>query len=216
MAYTKEKDFVEIDYVGKIKESSQIFDLTDKDLAKKENIYNEHSKYGPKVICLGEKQIIPKLDSFLIGKDIGKSYTLELKSEEAFGKKDSSLIKIIPSSVLTKQRIQPFPGLQINASGLFGTVRSVAGGRVTVDFNHPLAGKNLVYELKLNKIVTNDDEKLKALVENMLDLTSEDYEVKKENNKVTIKLKHKLPSKAKEDFKKKTKELIPSLEVIIE
>src|SRR3989338_7931190 len=147
MAKTKEKDFVEIDYVGRIKESNQIFDLTDKALAKKNNIYNENAKYGSRIICLGENQILPTIDKFLIDKEVGENYTLELKPEDSFGKKDSNLIKIVPSDILKKQKINPFPGLQIHAGGLIGTIRSVSGGRVTIDFNHPLAGKNLVYDI---------------------------------------------------------------------
>jgi len=213
MTKTKLNDFVEIDYVGKIKESGQIFDLTDKELAKKEKIFEEKIKYGPRVICLGENQILKAIDKFLADKETGKNYNLELKPEESFGKKDSSLIKIMPSEILRKQKINPFPGLQLHAGGLIGTVRSVAGGRVTIDFNHPLAGKNLVYEIKINKIVEKDDEKLKSLVENMLNLTSEEYSLSLEGNKAKISIKVTIPTQAKEEVKAKAKKLIPGLEV---
>lgn len=213
MIKTKEKDFIEIDYTGRIKESNDIFDLTSEDLAKKEHIYNKNSRYGPKIICLGEKQILLQIDKFLIDKEVGKTYNLELKPEEAFGKKDPSLIKIIPSDILIKQKINPFPGLQIQASGLIGIVRSVTGGRVTVDFNHPLAGKNLLYEIKINRIVDKDDEKLRALTENMLNLSKDEYTVVLETDKAKLALKPTIPTKAKEELKSKAKELIPSLEI---
>ena len=213
MTKTKEKDFIEIDYIGRIKNTGQVFDLTDAEIAKKEKIYNEEFKYGPKIICLGENQILPSLDKQLIDKEIGRNYVIELKPEEAFGKKDYKLIKIIPSEILVKQKIQPFPGLQVNASGLMGIIRSVAGGRVTIDFNHPLADRNLVYEIKINRIVENDEEKLKSLLENMLGLTKEEYGVKIEENKATISLKPKIPEKAKEELISKAKKLIPSLEI---
>lgn len=213
MVKTKERDFVEIDYVGRVKESRDIFDLTDKELAKKEKIYNEHAHYGPRIICLGENQILKAIDKFLVDKEVGKSYTLELKPEEAFGKKNPSLIKIIPSDILKKQRINPFPGLQIQASGLMGTIRSVAGGRVTMDFNHPLASKNVVYEIKINKVVEKDEERLKSLLENMLNLSSEEYSLSSEQNKAKVSLKKIIPTKAKEELKTKAKQLIPSLEI---
>ena len=92
MVKTKEGDFVEIDYIGRVKESNVIFDLTDKELAKKEKIYKQHAHYGPRVICLGEKQILNAIDKFLADKEVSKAYTLELKPEEAFGKKDLSKI----------------------------------------------------------------------------------------------------------------------------
>ena len=213
MVKTKEKDFVEIDYTGRIKESNQIFDLTDKELAKKENIFKSNAKYGSKIICLGEKQILPSLDKSLIDKEINKVYKIELKPEEAFGKKEEKLIKIVSADILKEQNIRPFPGLQINASGLFGTIRSVAGGRLTIDFNHPLAGKNLVYEIKINRIVEQDEEKLKALIENLLGIQNKEYELKIENKKATLNLKSALPVQIKAEFKKRVKDLIPNLEL---
>ncbi len=213
MVKTKERDFIEIDYIGKIKETSQIFDLTSEELAKKEKIFNKDSKYGSKVICLGENQLLPALDKFLIDKEVNKDYTLELKPEEAFGKKDPKLVKIVSSENFTKQKINPFPGLQINASGLVGTIRSVTGGRVVVDFNHPLAGKNIVYEIKINKIIDNDQDKLKSLLENFLGLKNEEYEIKIENNKAAVTIKPAVPAEFKEQLKEKAEELIPSLEM---
>ena len=213
MAKTKEKDFVEIDYVGRIKESNQIFDLTDKALAKKNNIYNENAKYGSRIICLGENQILPTIDKFLIDKEVGENYTLELKPEDSFGKKDSNLIKIVPSDILKKQKINPFPGLQIHAGGLIGTIRSVAGGRVTIDFNHPLAGKNLVYDIKINNIVEKDYQKVKSLVENMLNLSDKEYFLEMEGNKAKVKLNVTIPNKAKEEVKEKVKKLLSNIDL---
>ena len=213
MTKTKEKDFVEINYVGRIKENNQIFDLTDKELAKKNGIYDENTMYGPKILCLGEKQILPSIDKFLVDKEVGKTYTLELKPEESFGKKDSNLIKIMPSEILRKQKINPFPGLQIHAGGLIGTIRSVSGGRVTIDFNHPLSGKNLVYELNINRIVEKDDEKIRSLVENMLNLSYNEYELELQGSKANVKLKVTIPNNAKEEVNNKVNKLIPGFEL---
>ncbi len=213
MLKTKEKDFIEIDYVGRIKESNEIFDLTSKELAEKEHIHNPNAHYGPRIICLGENQILKAIDKFLVDKEIGKDYTLELKPEEAFGKKDINLSKIVPIETLRKQRINPFPGLQIEASGLLGTIRSVTGGRVTIDFNHPLAGKNLVYEIKINRVIEKDEEKLRSLIENMFNVSPEGYTFDVESNNAKIKFKQVIPTKAKEELKAKAKQLIPSLEI---
>ncbi len=215
MVKTKEKDFVEIDYIGKIKETGQIFDLTDKDLAKKNNIYNAKAKYGSRVICLGENQILPAIDKFLVDKEIGKNYSLELKAEESFGKKDPSLIKVMPSDILLKQKIRPFPGLQIHAEGLMGTIRSVTGGRVTIDFNHPLAGKNLLYELKIGKVVEKVEEKLKSLIENMLNLSNDEYVLLVEGIKAKVSLKVAIPILAKKEVIEKAKKLVPALSLEI-
>jgi len=215
MTKTKEKDFVEIEYTGRIKETNQIFDLTSEELAKKENIYNPKANYGPKVICLGEGNILKSLDGFLMEKETGVILKIELKPNEAFGNKNPDLIKIFSVNDFKDQKINPFPGLQINASGMFGTVRSVSGGRVTIDFNHPLAGKNLVYEIKINRIVSNNIEKADSLTKNLFELSKKDYALEIKENKAFIKFKVNIPEEAKKLFLKKANELIPSLEFIL-
>ncbi|HLC58339.1 MAG TPA: peptidylprolyl isomerase [Candidatus Nanoarchaeia archaeon] len=207
MTKTKTHDFVEVDYIGRIKETNEIFDLTSETIAKKENIFNPQAKYGHRVVCLGLKQLIPALDEFLLDKETGKSYKKELTQEQGFGKKDSKLLKIVNINVLRSQKINPFPGLQINASGMIATVRSVNGGRVTIDFNHPLAGKNLVYEIKINKIIETDEEKLKCLLGSLLGISEKDYSLEIKDKKATVKIKQKVPENISTEFKKKVKEL---------
>src|SRR3989344_6672949 len=151
---TKLGDFIEIDYIGKIKEENIIFDLTDENTAKQNNLYHEGHVYKPIVICLGKKDLVKGLDNFLIDKEQNKEYEVEIQPEDAFGKKNQELIKLLPTSVFTKQNIQPYPGLHVNLNNLTAIIKTVSGGRTLVDFNHPLAGKTLTYKIKINKIIT--------------------------------------------------------------
>ncbi len=198
----KPHDFIEIAYIAKIKETNKIFDLTDKELAKKHNIFNPNFDYSPKIICLGENNIIKGLDEALIGKSLGK-YIIELTPEKAFGKKDPKLIKLVQTNLFKKQNITPFPGLQVNIDNLIGTIRTVTGGRTLVDFNHPLSGKNIIYEINIKRIVTDPKEKLKAI------LTPLDYKLN--NSDLTI---ENSPEYLKENLTKKIKELIPEIKKI--
>ena len=213
MVIVKGKDFVEVSYTGKVKETDQIFDLTDEETAKKEKLFNPKAEYGSKIICIGEHQILKELDHQLIEKEVGKEYTIELSPEKAFGNKDPNLVKIVPTSVLHEQKIRPFPGLQINASGLIGTIRTVNGGRTTIDFNHPLAGKNIIYNIKINRVITDNKEKVEGLTNNLLGLRKKEFEIKLDGNEAEIKLnKNKLAENIKEEFKRKVKDLV-SLDV---
>ena len=96
------------------------------------------------------------LEDQIVGKKQAK-HTFSINAEDAFGKKDAKMIQLIPMSKFRQQKIQPIPGLQLNIDGSFGVV-TVSGGRCLVDFNHPLAGKDLVYDVKINKIVEDDKE----------------------------------------------------------
>jgi len=156
-------DFVEIEYTAKLKEDNQVFDTTNVDEAKKANIYNENTKYEPVIICVGEKQIVRGIDERLVGKEAG-NFTFELTPDEAFGRKDPAQIQMIPSPKFAQQNVKPFPGLQLNVDGRIGIVKLVTGGRILVDFNHPLAGKPIVYEISLKRVITDLKEKVEAVL----------------------------------------------------
>src|SRR3989338_2057670 len=128
----KKGDFIEIDYVGRIKDSNLIFDLTNKDEAKKNNLLDEKREYSPVIICVGEKNLIRGVDDHLIGKEISKEYDFLIKPENGFGKRDPKLMKLINANIFKKSNIMPMPGLQVNIDGMLGTIRSFSGGRVIV------------------------------------------------------------------------------------
>jgi len=156
--------FVQIEYIGKIKESGEIFDLTYEKIAKEKKIYNPNVNYGPITIILGNMQILASLDSKIKEMDVGEKKTIVLEPSEAFGDRSPDFVKIIPLNNFIKQNMNPQPGQFITlANDLRGRVVSVSSGRVKVDFNHPLAGKALEYEVVLNRIVEKPEEKVSAL-----------------------------------------------------
>jgi len=211
-AFLKEKDFIELEYTGKIKEDNLIFDTTDKEIAKKNNLFEEKVEYKPITICIGQEQIIKGLDKALPGKELNQKYTVEVRSEDAYGKKNAKLIQLISTSKFLKQKIQPLPGLQVNIDGMMGLIKTVSGGRTLVDFNHPLAGKDLVYDIKINKVVTDDKEKINSILK--VNLGMKDTDIKVEDKKATISTKQEIPKELQEELKKKIKELLPNLEEI--
>ena len=183
MTKIKKQDFVEIEYTGKLKDDDIIFDTTDEKFAKDNNIFNEKHVYGPVKVMVGGSQVLPGLDFFMEGKEPG-TFKVNLIPEQGFGKKNAKLLKLMPKSLFTKQNINPMPGLPINIDGMDGIIKTVSGGRCMVDFNHPLSGKELEYDLKINRIVTDEKEKVSSIVE--LQLRKEDFELNVEEDKVTI------------------------------
>lgn len=184
----KKGEFIKLDFVGRIKNNNQIFDLTREDIAKKEDIYQKGYKYTPLPICIGAGHLISGLDEFLIGKEIGKEYEIDLPPEKAFGKRNPKLLQIMSLSILKKKNINPFPGLQLNLDNRIATVRSVTGGRVVIDFNLPLAGKDLHYWLKPVEKISDTKEKVEIVFKS-LGFAANDINIK--NSEVIIKLKNK-------------------------
>jgi FKBP-type peptidyl-prolyl cis-trans isomerase 2 len=156
----KKKDFIEIEFTGKVKDG-EIFDSNIKEDLKDTNLKTEPK---PFIFCLGEGMFVKGGDDFLIGKDIG-GYEIELQPEKAFGNRDSKLIQMIPMKVFIQQKINPIPGAIFNFDGRIAKILTVSGGRVMVDFNNPLAGKIVIYNIKVLRKVENINEKTKALIE---------------------------------------------------
>ncbi len=194
-------DFIEIDYTGIDQVSNRIFDTTSAQVAKDNNAFNEKTPYKPIIICLGEHQILTGLEEQLEGKDLNKEYTIELPPEKGFGKKNPKLIQLLSASNFKKQNLTPYPGLQVNIDGLVGIIKTVTPGRVMVDFNHPLAGHNLTYKIKILRKLEDDKEKIDALVFNY----SKKFTTKLENGNLTIK------AKLHDQIKKELIDKIPKL-----
>ncbi|KUJ98653.1 MAG: Peptidyl-prolyl cis-trans isomerase [Thermococcales archaeon 44_46] len=164
------KDVIRLHYTGKIKETGEIFDTTYEDVAKEAGIYSEKGIYGPVPIAVGAGHVIKGLDEALEGLEVGKKHTIELPPEKAFGKRDPKLIKTFTIGQFRRQGIYPFPGLDVeieteSGKKLKGRVMSVSSGRVRVDFNHPYAGKTVVYEVEILEKIDDPIEKVKALIE---------------------------------------------------
>jgi FKBP-type peptidyl-prolyl cis-trans isomerase SlyD len=198
----KEKDFVELEYTGRLKDGNLVFDTTDEKTAKEHGL--PKGRYGPVVIILGQGQLLKGLEAEIVGKEPG-TYTVELQAERAFGKKNAKLIQMVPTKKFLENKIQPVPGLQLNIDGMLCTIRQVTGGRAMVDFNHPLAGKDIVYQLKISRIVTDKKEQLKAVLAMLLNIN--DPTVTIEGSKAKIVLKQALPEPVLPELQKKIKEL---------
>jgi len=90
-----EHDFIEIDYTGKLTDGT-IFDTTKEEVAHEANMPHTHGNLKSVIVCLGESQLLPGLDEFLVGKEVGKSLSVTLSPEKAFGKRDVKKVKIVP------------------------------------------------------------------------------------------------------------------------
>ncbi len=156
----QKNDFIEIEFTGK--SNGEIFDTTDKAVARQIGL---EADVKPLVICVGNGMILIGIDKVLIGKEIGKEHSVHLTPEEGFGKRDSSLVRTIPMKVFKQQNIYPQRGMAFNIDGHLVRVLSSNGGRVMVDFNNPLAGKELDYTFKVIRKVSEDSEKVNALQE---------------------------------------------------
>lgn len=158
-------DFVTIDYVGRVKDTGKVFDLTREDVAKKEGINEPDIKYGPVPVIVGANHVLKGLDTELLKLSVGDKKKIEIAPEDGFGERDNKLIKLMPRSVFKRENIRPIPGMPVKIQGAQGVVLTVSGGRIKVDFNHPLAGKTLEYEVEVHKKISKKEDQMKSLFE---------------------------------------------------
>lgn len=140
-------DFVQISFEGKVKESGQTFDS------------------GKNVgVVVGAGYVIPGLDEILLQMNVGEKRTVDVEPSKAFGERDQSKIHVVPVSEFKKRGTTPTPGMVVDADNRRGRVISVTSGRVRIDFNHPLAGKVLTYDIEVVGKIEKPEEKVVAIV----------------------------------------------------
>jgi len=121
-------------------------------------------------------------------KDKEKGFKGSIKIKNAYGERRQDLIQIIPLSFLRKQGINPVPGLVLKIGEIEGIIKSISGGRVIVDFNHPLAGREIEFEIEVKEKFDNELNFAKELLNNLVKkglLKEEDFKI--EGNKIIIK-----------------------------
>lgn len=156
----KAGDFLLVNLTLKVKESGETVDTTYDAVAKDAHIHREDSAYGPRFIILGEGWLPKGLEDSLVGIDVGKQTTVELPPEKGYGNRDPGKMRLVPLRRFRDMRVDPVPGAQIEFDGRPATVRAVGAGRVQVDYNHPLAGRTLIYDVSVEKVLEDENEKI--------------------------------------------------------
>ncbi len=160
-----ENDWIKIDYTGRLKENSKAFDTTLEDIARSERIFDEKRGYKPLLCRAGdEKFLIPGLAKNLVGLELNSPQTFEIASEDAYGDRDSKKIEMVPTKRLRKANLDPRVGNRVQLTGRSGTIIWVGGGRSRIDFNHPLAGKDLIFDVTVVEHLENEEEIRKEII----------------------------------------------------
>ncbi|MEM2906649.1 MAG: FKBP-type peptidyl-prolyl cis-trans isomerase [Candidatus Odinarchaeota archaeon] len=162
-------DFLLVDFIGRVKESNELFDVTVESVAKAEKVYSDRVVYKPRLVIAGEGWVVKGLDEEILKMKIPDEKTFELPPEKAFGERDPKAIKVMPLREFKKQNINPYSGMRLRVGSVSATVKNVSSGRVTLDFNLPLAGKTILYTVMIRKKLVDLVDKVKALVQRRLE-----------------------------------------------
>jgi peptidylprolyl isomerase len=167
-------DFILINYVAKVKETNEVFDTTKEEVAKKEHLHKEGQVHEPELVVVGEGWVLKALDEALTTMDLNTPSTAEISAEKGFGQRDPEKIKRVPIKQLYAKEINPVVGARIEYQGKSATIRSVGAGRVLLDFNPPLAGRTLIYDVTVIKKLETAEQKIGALIHRRVPVVEED------------------------------------------
>jgi len=183
-------DFILIDYSAKVKETGDTFDTTNEDMAKTAHLHKEGELYEPKLIVVGEGWMLKPIDEAFPTMEAGKPATVEIPPEKGFGPRDPEKIKRVSLKQLYEKGVErPSIGARIEYSGKMATIRSMGAGRVLLDFNAPLAGRTLIYEITVQKKLEANEDKMIALVHRRIPIADQTkFKLTAEPNILTVEM----------------------------
>ena len=142
----KKDDIVRIEYTGTL-ENGEVFDKTE--------------GRGPFVFKAGAQQVIPGFDEAVIGMKKGEEKEIHIPSDKGYGPRREELKRDVPRADLPKD-------LELKEGGMLALraptgqtlpakILKVTEENVTLDLNHPLAGKDLTFKIKVTGINEEGD-----------------------------------------------------------
>lgn len=143
MTQAKSGDTVKIQYTGRLDDNSVFETSVDRD---------------PIQLTIGKGRTIPALEEAIVGMETGESKTVDISAEQAYGVYHKELVHTVSRKVLPAD-MEPKIGQRLKATSVDGrafsvTIRDISEKTVTMDANHPLAGKDLTYDIELVAILS--------------------------------------------------------------
>ncbi len=117
-------------------------------------VFDSSEAHGePLEFEMGAGQVIPGFEDAVKGMEKGEEKTFKLKPDEAYGDHNPELIKVVPRDQMPADQ-EPEAGMMLimelpNGAKLPAVITEVTDESVTIDLNHPLAGKILTFEIKI-------------------------------------------------------------------
>lgn len=150
MAQAKQGDKVRVHYTGRL-DDGEVFDSSE---CMEDGCGCES---GPLEFTIGEGNVIPGFEAAVIGMSLGESKEVNIPVDQAYGPHMEELVGVVERSRLP-EGIKPEVGEQLEVTREDGEafpvlITSVTDTEVTLDANHPLAGRDLTFDIRLIEIV---------------------------------------------------------------
>ena len=142
MAQAKSGDTVEVHYTGKLDDGT---------------VFDTSADREPLQFTIGEGEVIPGFEEGIVGMEAGEMKTINVPADKAYGsRRDQMVIQVDRNEFppdLDPQVGDQLQLMQPNGQSIIVEVADVSDSVVTLDANHPLAGKDLVFDVQLVDVV---------------------------------------------------------------
>ncbi len=150
MTQAKQGDRVRVEYTEKL-EDGTVFESS-------QGGDRQGSGTGPLEFTIGAEEVIPGLEQAVIGMQPGESKTVQVSAAEAYGPYDEEMVLLVERQHFPPD-LEPQIGQVLELADEDGDafaveVTEVSDTTVTLDANHPLAGKNLIFDLELREVLS--------------------------------------------------------------
>ncbi len=165
-------DFVLINYTIRVREDGdyKVQDTTYLEEAKASGIFDPNRNYGPYLVVVGKSHLIEAVDEEIKKMEVGQKKEITAPPEKAYGEVKGDLIIKIPLRQLKRYNIPAKVGQKVELGGRVGVIKRIAERFAYIDFNHPLAGKELSISLEVVRKIDTMEDKVKYLAERWLGL----------------------------------------------
>ncbi|MSN25997.1 MAG: peptidylprolyl isomerase [Geobacter sp.] len=161
MAQAKTGDKVKVHYTGTLEDGS-VFDTSEGFVEKCGDDGGDgcgcgSQATGPMEFVIGENKLIPKFEEAVIGLEVGQSVKVSISADDAYGQRADEMVAVLERSEIPAD-INPEPGQQMevilqDGSPMPVLVTEVTDTTITLDANHPLAGYDLTFDIRLVEIL---------------------------------------------------------------
>ncbi len=192
----KKGNFILVKMTGRT-EKGHVFQVSSPEDAKKAGIYDEKKDkqgfYTPEFVIVGKPGfVIDGINETLEAMEFYKKKSVKIPPTKAYGKRDPQKIDRMAIQKFRKLNEGKLPELGqtfMNKKGQRGTVIRIAQGRIIIDYNHPLAGQILEYNLEVIDKIEEFDKKLAHFIElRMQGAKADQFKIKFEPNKKSIEI----------------------------
>lgn len=141
MAGASQGDTVKVHYTGRLEDGT---------------LFDSSEEREPLEVVIGENQVIVGFEQALVGMEVGVAKTVTVPCDEAYGPHRPEMLHEVPREELPED-VSPTLGQQVvmrapDGTEVFAVISEVSSAKIVLDMNHPLAGKTLIFDIRMMEI----------------------------------------------------------------